>query len=347
MKRKVNNGEVYHLFANQSQSDARSNNRSFNGTTAYSYGMTIARLVENSRGSKAFLVVPPSRSSVTTNRAIGEMYGAIGGRTRFTVDSDVMRLMHDAPRPSDYEFAVTIMIAELESNIASLKRKRDDWRISHGLATCRALQQNIIDFCQFFDIAIPGKITDMTYSNMITDAGTRKEKTPAQLRAAERAKAKREAVKAEEDRLASLAYAHHTQAWINGETDVVPYKAYDFRSNLPRYAYMRLKGDNVQTTMGAVVPASHVKRIAPLILRSVDHAMQYQEVYIPPVTVRLGHYILNRIDANGDVHVGCHTFSAEEIKRFATVIAGYEEKPSSPSPDALAEAEYMSIPATV
>jgi hypothetical protein len=99
--------------------------------------------------------------------------------------------------------------------------------------------------------------------------------------------------------------------WIAGDRNAhIPYSV--------ETAFMRLSPDgaHVETSKGADVPADHVRRIAPVVLRAIRTGM----AYIPESDTRLGHYRLDRITAKGDVYVGCHHFEASEILRFATVL---------------------------
>src|ERR1700734_4397708 len=61
--------EVYHLWAHQTQAEARnhSGSMSFRGRDAYSYGLVIGRIITNSRGERAILVNTDGYSPTTAN----------------------------------------------------------------------------------------------------------------------------------------------------------------------------------------------------------------------------------------------------------------------------------------
>lgn len=88
-------------------------------------------------------------------------------------------------------------------------------------------------------------------------------------------------------------------------------------------AMLRIDGHEVETSRGARFPIMHAKRGLALV-RAV---MARGEEWRPNgSSCRLGHYHIDRIEANGTVHAGCHVVGWEEINRLAEEIEVYEPR---------------------
>ena len=79
----------------------------------------------------------------------------------------------------------------------------------------------------------------------------------------------------------------------------------DISYRRPPVTLLRVKGAEIHTTQGAAFPAEHGLRAWPFILR----AFQRRQEWTPDATsgAALGHYRINRVDADGTVTAGCHT----------------------------------------
>lgn len=293
MRTRVNNSEVYHLWANEAQSFASSNNCSFNGDSANSYGACIGRIVRNEKGEKAYLVSNRSYS-VTTSGHQSMLRRAIPpGFPVFCVncvtdgtDTILRNMMERIPVLAD-------------------KAKRARSNKPYILQELSEQVNSIKKFAEFFSLSTPFISDDIktTISNC-KEALYRIEQE--RIRKAQEAEERREREAKES-----------IEKWINGE-DV--YIGYGWK-----YAYLRVKGDTVQTTFGAMVPLDHVQKSAKYVLVLIEKAKSTQEEQYPTKEIRFGHYKLNGVTKNGEVIVGCHFFREDEIKRFARVIGIGEE----------------------
>jgi hypothetical protein len=109
--------------------------------------------------------------------------------------------------------------------------------------------------------------------------------------------------------------------WLNG-TAVHFYGRDEFGG-----AYLRVRGDNVETSLGATVPLAHAVKAFGFIklLRERGEAWQRNGK-----TVRVGHFQVDSIAPNGDIHAGCHFIKWEELARIAAAI-GIGDMPADDS----------------
>lgn len=76
---------------------------------------------------------------------------------------------------------------------------------------------------------------------------------------------------------------------------------------------LRIVGDEVQTSLGAHFPVSHALRALTFVRRVRELGQEYVH---NGHTVHLGHYAIDRIEADGTVHAGCHVVKWDEIERI-------------------------------
>ena len=105
------------------------------------------------------------------------------------------------------------------------------------------------------------------------------------------------------------------QKWVDGETDYCP-SGYPSRNGEP--IRLRIKGEELQTSLAARVPLAHAVKAFRVIKRLHDKGQAYQR---NGHTIHLGHFALDAIDTQGNVTAGCHHVSWEEIERVA-ILAG-------------------------
>lgn len=87
----------------------------------------------------------------------------------------------------------------------------------------------------------------------------------------------------------------------------------------PRDVLLRIAGDEIVTSLGARVPIA----AAPIVWLLVERALR-NGGYTPDRSglsrVRIGDYPLDRIDADGTLHAGCHTIKYAELERLARAL---------------------------
>jgi hypothetical protein len=84
---------------------------------------------------------------------------------------------------------------------------------------------------------------------------------------------------------------------------------------------LRVRGDNVETSRGAVFPISHAVRSWPFILRAIGTGWKKNGHSIP-----LGHFTIDEIEPSGNVKAGCHYVTFAEVSAVADTLraAGHE-----------------------
>jgi len=81
--------------------------------------------------------------------------------------------------------------------------------------------------------------------------------------------------------------------------------------------YITLDGETVKTSQGAEAPLDHVKKaLAFYFSRKTESG--FNPYQTNGHIIHLGHFTLDSIDEQGTVKAGCHTFTSEEVGRFAT-----------------------------
>lgn len=84
---------------------------------------------------------------------------------------------------------------------------------------------------------------------------------------------------------------------------------------------LRLDGDQIQTSHGARVPVSVAPVVWALVERSRLNGAEYVADRLGIASrVRIGDYPLDRIDADGTLHAGCHRIGHAELARMARTL---------------------------
>jgi hypothetical protein len=308
---------VAHLWANQSQDEAYTSSRncSFSGPVLRSYSTPIAVIVEHD-GKTAALISTDTYSVTTT----GHQSDARRAARHLAIVGVpfISRYWPASTAPEDYraEFARRIGLRS-----AAVKSARSRPSKACRLAELDSEISAANKLCEFFGLpTFRAEVDGMTDSELqaIRDYGTERD---ARMRETyeTRSAARREANRlkwANESKFRSLSPEEQSRLWIERDP-IAPHRlGYGHR-----FQYMRLTRNRqtIETSNGATVPTSHVRRIAPLILRLLRSGAVYNAQDAPD-NVRIGHFSLSSIDADGTVKVGCHTFSRSEIERVAAML---------------------------
>lgn len=284
---------VAHLWAHQSQDSARNGGRGnffYEKETIFSYGrhFPIARHVQTKRG-RAVLFTTRDYSVTTT----GHKYMVARACEHLTVFG--VRNVDDTDRKAQFN--------EYRERYWALARKYSRAR-SHKpwiLGTMRGVVDEANRFAQFFGLRCRLSMP-ADESAMVAECRAIEERE-AIRRQREDAKRKREEAKRQQEAL------ERVQQWVDGQIDYCP-----------SYGPIRLRivGDELQTSRGARVPLAHAIKAFRIIKGLHDKGQAYQR---NGRMVRLGHFALDTVDAQGNVTAGCHSVAWEEIQRVA-ILAG-------------------------
>jgi hypothetical protein len=312
------NGMVAHVWAQRSQSSGRSHNGnfSFKNNTLYSYSTPIAKFIRDERGNHRATLVTSHRYSMTTSgkhmpvlwRAIN--YGRGDFAPCFTVPnvSPVGRNEHEAN--------LVYLVACYTDIAPAAKRVRDIYFNIEERLTARA--KEACHYARSFDLPQPelDPASDAAAILAHREVLRAKRETPAYLRKQEAAKRAREAKKAREKALCSADAAKRLVAWRSGELSSLGRN--DPRQDEAGGAYLRIKGDQLQTSLGASVPLDHAIRVYRAVKRCRDAGQGWTR---NGETMRVGHFQINEIEPSGDFKAGCHRINWPEIER-AAIAAG-------------------------
>jgi hypothetical protein len=329
--------EIPHLWAHQTQSDARNsrNNLFFEGTTIYSYGghFPIARIVK--RGKKTCVLLTTRTYSVTTSGHVSMVRNAIPREM-------VVYNVHNPALPPEsaldgYSNTIARLAESARDRKMETTRNEDVLSALVKIAECKS-------FCKFFRLKYPKfpklPVIDNEKLKRQLDAIENRRAVRAEDRRA-KWEAVREAQKAENDRWNASGFCKHTpkhdannygdRHTCERQTEEDEWTAKKdviiaaWRNNDPdarlRYSYnsptlLRLSADKteVETSHGARVPVQHAKKA----LRTVRWFQSHGKEYVRgDHSIHIGHYVVDRITPDGTLHAGCHVISFDEISRLA------------------------------
>lgn len=297
MRKVVSSSEVAHLWAHQTQSEARNAHGTiwFRGKTIYSYGehFPIACFVENGQGEQAVLFTTRTYS-VTTAKHMGWVRGAMRHISPvFHVPLESHRWMRDKQSPADYVASYRQRIEEKQNAVARARKESTREWAFHSLT---GLVYEANRFADFFSLSDRFEVLE-------DFDGLRQSL----------AKVGADKLKAEKARLAEIAResAEKIERWKAGERVDLPY-------SLERI-YLRIEGEELVTSRGARVPVSHAKRVLGIVRAVREKGEGYQR---NGHTIHLGHYAVDSIDVEGNIKAGCHRVEWAEIERIAGGLEG-------------------------
>jgi len=300
-------GQVIHLWANQSQSEARCKNVFFNEKTIYSYGYhyVLGRIVEFN-GSQLFLI-NDSGYSVTTNKHISWAWSAVSNRPRLKVDG---LSRHDYTSSDLKALVRAALLRQQDGLINSLFNHfngRSFWRVEtekefyEGKYSDGGRIREFNELCKTLGfealaLDINDSYLELRFEHereMIAKkaADDARKNTPEYLAEKEREREKREA-------RAIAKAAEDVSKWRSGGPLVESVRAL-------RPMILRVRGAVVETSDGASVPLSH----ALLLLKKIENGTA-------KAGDRIGHFSLTSVYGSDDIRVriGCHDIALSEAK---------------------------------
>ncbi len=194
---------------------------------------------------------------------------------------------------------------EVADHLTTCVRARSSYNKEYHHERAVELRKEALCYATFFGLADPAidQVPDLDSEQM---AAIKSREAKASAKKATETKRK-----AEEDR---IRWAAAAEQWRAGEYHhTLPY-------SLP--TMLRIEGNEVATSRGARFPISHAKRGLALVRAVMARAEEWVR---NGHSCHLGHYVIDRIEANGTVHAGCHVVSWEEIERVAPAIEAFVE----------------------
>lgn len=301
MRKVVVSRNVAHLWAHQTQSEARNAGRTFwfNGRVLGSYGTAIGYHFGE------FVVLSRYNFSMTT---AGQLSCARSAAAHLRVIysnifSRGVSWVADRHREGLEQRIIADLLSEYERLLAGVKLKRSAYTRN---AAAHAVASAVSD-----------------YNYVLTAFKSRRKKLvcPAEVtRMIDETQAQIERINEDRDRLAAerataerLANADKVAAWLNGEAVNLPWSCQRAADGSD---LLTVRGDEIVTGQDARAPLSHVVRA----LAFYNTLRQAGGLYRPWATnghkIPVGVFQIDSIDAAGNVRAGCHKFTAAEIARF-------------------------------
>lgn len=313
MKHVFPTDEIAHLWAHQTQEDARNKqgNFYFRNATIYSYGdhFPIATHVTNTQGDRAILLTTRGYSSTTAGH-ISQVRRAIPGNAL---------VFNVALGRHHYDFKPDGFIEEYQERITKTEAtaRKARGKMEHHLGILSNLVAEANTFAAFYNLpnrfSLPADILEL-------EAKAREyadKQGAVNARASATRSANRDAVWAARDAENARTAEENLTAWLNGES--VSY----WKIQALEPTRLRILGDEIETTKGARVPVIHAK-IALAFVRRVKVSGQAYKAN--GHTLHIGYYAVDAIDVDGNLTAGCHYIPYSEIERIAPQLEAMEVK---------------------
>jgi hypothetical protein len=312
--------EIPHLWAHRTQEDARNpqGNLYFKGATIYSYrdSYPIASHVTNSKEGKAArsaVLIRTDSYSVTTSGHISAVRQSVpSGVTRFYVPSVQVDWCWSTPGP-DHDTNLAYFVEQAKESFRKAQNSRKYG--TSELQTAFGYRDTAAQYAKFFGLAPTRKMFSfLPNAKVLAALRLRLTEREDRAKVLDQARFARERVQREERaRIQTLDDAEQIELWRKGNPHAhVPW-------NAP--TMLRIKGSEVETSRGARVPMAHALRALSAVRRVVESGQEF----IPNGhTLHVGHYTVDRIEANGTLHAGCHVITLEEIERIAPELMALE-----------------------
>jgi hypothetical protein len=317
---------VAHLWANQSQETARSHNGNFwfEGPTLYSYSTPIANLVRDHEGHLVALVTCEAYSMTTSSKHMPTIGRATDyGRTvpEFRVPSiGAWGGRSHSGYAVDHAANMAHFTTCYAKEKARLMRCRD---LPHGRVThwLERIDTEARHYATLFGL-IPLAFEVNRDGALILDAH-RKRNTPEAIAKRERERAKREernaAKRAREEAERFERETKQREAWLAGE-------GHYWHGRTPEGgAYIRARGDMLETSQGARVPLPEAIAAFRFVKLCKERGTGWQR---NGHTLRVGQFQLDRVYPNGDFRAGCHLIQWTECERLALALGVFDEAAS-------------------
>jgi hypothetical protein len=314
MKTVFSNSQVPHVWAQQTQPNGHSQSMRFEGDTLYSHSTPIGRIVEvrppgltdggAGQETRVALLTSNTYSVTTSSKHMPAARNAVINLRVFYVP--------DVQADSEQAHAANLayMLVCYAKEINRLRRKRDLWALAYE--SLEPIQQDARAYAQIFGLPEPTLNAQADAAAIVEfrAAWNARLDTPANV--ARRTKACEDRAAARE-RKAEREYAAQVARDVE--------RLADFRAGLPLNtsaymrdanggAYLRISGDNVQTSLGAHVPVADARRVISLI-------RAYQSGKCPPprdgAQYDVGAFHIDTLYTNGDIKAGCHYIQFAEI----------------------------------
>ena len=316
------NAMAAHLWAQRDKTRGQSSNGnlSFEGDTLYSYTTPIGHFI-----GEAVLVTSRTFSMTTSSKHMPALHRALGyGR------DNVFHVPHVRPcLIGGREHMENLAHLATKYDTAAAKAQRQQADPTAGLIdTLERIAATAASYATLFGLDYTARNPEADTAAILAHRAAQEAKRNTPAYAAKRAKelAAREARKA---KLAALEQANSVEkleAWREG---LNPYLSHGARIDDNGGAYLRVKGSNLETSQGATVPLAHAVRVFRFVKLCREAGTPWQR---NGSTLRVGHFQVDSVDAQGNFRAGCHRINWSEVERAAAQ-AGVLNEPAADTRD--------------
>jgi hypothetical protein len=312
--------EIPHLWAHRTQEDARNpqGNLYFKSATIYSYrdSYLIASHVTNGKEGKAAksaVLIRTDSYSVTTSGHISAVRQSIpSGVTRFYVPSVQVDWSWSTPGP-DHRTNLAYFVQQAKESLRKAQNSRKYG--TSELQSAFGYRDTAAQYAKFFGLPSHLKMFSfLPVGKALASLKAKLSERGSRATVLDTARWARERLQREERaRVQALNDAEQIELWRQGNP----------HARAPRNAptMLRIKGSEVETSRGAHVPIPHAIRALRAVRKVVESG---QEFVCNGHTLHVGHFSVDRIEANGTLHAGCHVITLEEIERIAPELIALE-----------------------
>lgn len=285
MKKVVSKSEVAHLFAHQSQDEARNSgdNFYFKGDTIYSYGshFPIAKHIVNKNKEKGLLFTTRTYSN-TTAKQISVTRSACSH----------LNIIYCTSPDNSHEDNLKGFYNSIKSCLYGLGNARKPERY---IEPAKDVFNDLKKYCEFFGLKIPKSSIEL-----MEDAQNGKYKEYLQK------EAKRiEADKKKAERIKAAAFKVSLSKWRENKTP----RIYDNPSGVD---YLRYNGKRIETSQGVEIPLEIAKKAYKFILSSIKNGGCSDG----ECNYKILDYDVKEV-SNDFLRIGCHNIAMTEINNIA------------------------------
>lgn len=311
VKHVFDNRMVAHVWAQRNQSTGRSHNGNFHfdGDVILSYHTPLARFIRTEQGETAVLLNPRKYSITTSARHWPAIHSAL------RPDMPMFYVPHLDNRPNHHD-NLKYLADQYPAAVARLLKSRNT---REGLLTeLDYIVSTAHRYARAFGLtyAAPEIEADKiairdAWAGLIARRAKRQSQPAYINREWHKLVAQAHKDNAIWDREAALRaeYRKDRARWIAGENVRLVY-----RYSLDAPILMRVKGDNIETTLGASFPIKHARKAFAFILECRKCGREWKR---NGHSIRLGHFSIDRIAPDGTVTAGCHIVTWDSIADMA------------------------------
>lgn len=322
--------EIPHLWAHQTQESARNpqGNLYFRGPTIYSYrdSWPLARIYtrkDRGRAADATLVLTNcERYSATTAQQQHGVNRAVSHLRCMAVPFPAPRFEGSKIETAAHKENLAYFEKAMQRALQKAERTTTEHNVNTYAERAARLHRDMADYMSFFGIRrkMPALLS---FAAAFERARRIENPDPASLDKRERERAKRQERNRERDEY----LAAHYDNLMRGALYRIGAQRSDWRlfgafgTQSARYPHhktacmLRVNGDEIETSQGACVPVAAAPMVWGLVQRAMDDGGR---VYLKALhRVTIGDYPLDRIDADGTLHAGCHVIPFSELASIA------------------------------